>query len=49
MSSAKRRVHSGRPPMEMGVWRFVEGLLYDVLQIDVEQSWREEASLANSN
>ena len=27
----------------------VEGLLYDVLQIDVEQYWRDVASLANSN
>ncbi len=27
----------------------MEGLLYDVLQIDVEQYWREVASLANSN
>ena len=34
----------------MDVWMCgcVESLLRDVLQIDVEHNWREEATLANS-
>ena len=46
MSSAKHRLYSDRPPMVMEV---VDSLLHDVLQIDVEHNWREEANLANSN
>ena len=42
MSSAKCRLHSARPPMEMEIWRLWRVSYEGLLQIDVEQNCREQ-------